>query len=345
MTIHRDIVGRISVAAAAAALFLGTALTPALADESKRGVEQVAEATPVTIRFSWKLKGEYAPLYVAQEKGYFEKEGIKVTMGEGSGAQGALAAVEAGQETTTFAPAAFGLQAISKGLDVKIIALYHPSTPMVYLSRPENPIRTPKDMEGKKIAVSVGDTAADFLDVFCKANNVDCAKITKVQMNIKAMQTEFLAGHVDASSAYLTNDVPILRAKGEKLVLLDLTENGLNVPGGSLIASNKTIEEKGKALAGLLRALDKGYRDAKKDPLEAARIMKKYWDTSLSDEVVADQVRETVKAVPEYPGKPIGWIDEKVLAKSLEQMKDAGKIDKIQSPDAYSTNKLYGIGS
>ena len=29
----------------------------------------------VNLRFSWKLKGEYAPLFVAREKGYFAEQG------------------------------------------------------------------------------------------------------------------------------------------------------------------------------------------------------------------------------------------------------------------------------
>jgi NitT/TauT family transport system substrate-binding protein len=41
----------------------------------------------VLIRFTWKLKGEYAPLFVALDKGYYAAEGLDVQLAEGSGAE------------------------------------------------------------------------------------------------------------------------------------------------------------------------------------------------------------------------------------------------------------------
>ena len=46
-------------------------------------------------------------------------------------------------------------------------------------------------MEGKSIATSVGDTAATYLGVLCQLNNVDCAKIKKVQVNPQVRYTQF----------------------------------------------------------------------------------------------------------------------------------------------------------
>ena len=281
ITVSR-LVGGMCLAVLAAVMWVGAATAPALAE------------TEISIRFSWKLKGEYAPLYVAMDQGYFAEEGLKVSLGPGSGSQGALAAVELGQETATFAPAVFGLQAISKGLAVKIIALYHPGTPMAFISHPGKPVNSPKDLEGMKLAHSVGDTASDFLPVFCQANKIDCSKITMVGMNFKAIMPSFLEKEVDVTAAYRTNDIPILEAKGVELVILDLPQHGLNVPGGSLITSNKQIAEDPKALAGMLKAIDRGYRFTRNDPAAAAKIMKKYWDTTLSDEVVTEQIKQTV---------------------------------------------------
>jgi len=329
----RKLTGGMCLAMFTAVMWLGAATGPALAGEHE---------TEISIRFSWKLKGEYAPLYVALDQGYFAEEGLKVSLGPGSGSQAALAAVVQGQETATFAPAVFGLQGISKGLSVKIIALYHPGTPMAFISHPDNPVNSPKDLEGKKLAFSVGDTASDFLPVFCQANEIDCDKINMVGMNFKAIMPSFLAKKVDVTAAYRTNDIPVLEAKGVKLVILDLPQNGLNVPGGSLITSDKQIAENPKALSGMLRAIDRGYRFSKKDPAAAAKIMKKYWDTTLADEVVTEQVKQTVAAVPDYDGKPIGWIDSDVFNSSLQQIKDAGKIDEVLPLDTYFTNALNG---
>jgi NitT/TauT family transport system substrate-binding protein len=112
------------------------------------------------------------------------------------------------------------------------------------------------------------------------------------------------------------------------------------VPGGSLIVSNQTLAEKPDVVRGLIAGLNKGIEFCKENPMEAAKIMKKYWDTTLADEVVAEQVRETVEAIPDGAGKPLGWIDPATLQTSLEQMKEAGKIDEVFEVDRYYSNEF-----
>jgi NitT/TauT family transport system substrate-binding protein len=329
------------IAVAAAAPQLAVAAPPVFAAKGAAPssfLVKVSE-TPVSIRFSWKLKGEYAPFYVALDKGYFKDLGVDVSLGEGAGAPATIGAVIQGKDTATYAPGIYGLQAVSKGLPVKLVSLYHPATPMAIISLPSNPVRTPKDLEGKSYGLSVGDTVGDFLPVLCRTNNVDCTKIKTVNLNLNALITELVAHHIDATSAYATNDLPILKAKGIDLVTIDLRAHGLKVPGGSLIVSDKMIQEHPDVLRNVLAGIQKGFEFCKKDPLEAARIMKKYWTTTLDDNVVAEQIRETVDAATVGEGE-LGRIDAKVLATSLDQMKEAGKIDNIMPMGTYYTNDL-----
>src|SRR6478736_4883415 len=70
----------------------------------------------VTIRFTWKYKGEYAPLFVALDKGYFKAEGLDVDLAEGSGAQTVLKLLASGNEKFGYGPAVSAAQAVSQGL-------------------------------------------------------------------------------------------------------------------------------------------------------------------------------------------------------------------------------------
>ena len=94
----------------------------------------------VNVRFSWKLKGEYAPLYHTQASGKFKSKGLSVNLGEGAGSQAALGALIQGQEDVVIMPAIFAMTAIQKGMPIKIAAVYHRSAPVVFISHPENPI-------------------------------------------------------------------------------------------------------------------------------------------------------------------------------------------------------------
>ena len=109
-------------------------------------------ADEVNVRFSWKMKGEYAPLYHTEAIGEFKSKGLSVNLGEGAGSQAALGALVQGQEDVVIMPAIFAMTAIQKGMPVKIAAVYHRSAPVVFISHPEAPILKPSDLEGKKLA-------------------------------------------------------------------------------------------------------------------------------------------------------------------------------------------------
>src|ERR1700748_1256182 len=79
------------------------------------GVAFAQSAEKLTIRFTWKLKGEYAPLYVALEKGYYKAEGLDVQLAEGNGAQNVLKAVAAGNEKFGYGPEVAAAEAARHG--------------------------------------------------------------------------------------------------------------------------------------------------------------------------------------------------------------------------------------
>lgn len=297
---------------------------------------------PVNLRFSWKLKGEYAQLYVAEANGHFKNAGLAVRLGEGAGAQPALGALLQGQEDVVLLPGVFALSAISRGMPVKLIALYHPVTPMGFISHPENPVRVPKDLEGKTVPTSVGETATTYLDVLCAKNGVDCGKIKRVQMESGARMPQFIAGRVDVVSVYQTNDLPLIEQQtGKKFPLLDLVQYGVTVPGMALVTTDAVIAKKGDTLRKFLRATAQGIQDARRSPEEAARIMIKSWPAAPSLPVVTAQVKATLDAIPTVSGRSIGWIDEVTIRQALELLTAAKEIGPSARPAAdYFTNAL-----
>lgn len=295
----------------------------------------------VNVRFSWRLKGEYAHMYVAQEKGFFAREGVSVRLGEGAGAQAALGALLQGQEDAVLLPGIFALTAISKGMPVKLIALYHPVTPMALISKPEKPVRVPKDLEGKSIATAIGETGTSYLDTFCKKNGIDCGKITRVQVHAQARVPTFIQGKVDVVSVYQTNDLPILREKEPvKFVVMELDKHGLAVPGMALVSSDALIAKKPQALRKLLKATGDAVIEAKKDTAAAAAAMIKNWPGHPGESIVRAQVQATMAAIPVAQGRPVGWINEKAIAEALELLQSSGEIDAPKPVSVYFTNAL-----
>lgn len=301
--------------------------------------EAAAQGEKLTVRFTWKLKGEYAPLFVALDKGYYKAEGLDVDLAEGSGAQTVLKLLASGTEKVGYGPAVAAAQAVSSGIPVKVVALYQTQAPMGVISFPDVPLKTPKDLEGKRLAVSVGETFGDMLVPFTKMNNIDINKIQRVQMENAARTAQFLSKKVDIMSVYLSNELPVIEKRvNVKFNVMRVADFGLKLLGASLIASNEFAEKNPETLKKLVRATNKGYADAMKDPKEAAKIMAKYMKVPENPDVLDVQVKETVDSTNAPKGKPIGWQEAADWEANIKLLHETGAIKEVKPMAMYYTN-------
>lgn len=314
-------------------------ITFALVGASLQGAHAQG-AEKLTVRFTWKLKGEYAPLYVALDKGYYKAEGLDVQLSEGNGAQNVLKALAAGNEKFGYGPAVAAAQAVSQNLPVKVVALYQTSAPMGVIAFPDTPLKGPKDLEGKRLAISVGETFGDMIRPFARINNVDLSKVQLVQMDASARTIQFLTRKIDVMSVYLTNELPqIEKRSGVKFNVINVTDFGLRVLGSSMYASNAFAEQNPETVRKLLRATAKGYRDAMADPKAAAAIMGKYMAVPEQPDVLEKQVAATMISTNAPAGKPLGWQAEADWIANLSLLKETGGITDVKPAGTYFTNE------
>ncbi|HWM81283.1 MAG TPA: ABC transporter substrate-binding protein [Pseudolabrys sp.] len=300
------------------------------------------DKTSVTIRFSWKMKGEFAPLYVALDKGYFSDEKLDVKLGEGTSSQTALGSIVQGQDQAAWIPGVYAAQAISKGMQVKIVGLYNKAAPNVLLSRADKPITKVQDLVGAKVGHSIGDVGTTFIKVLCKKNNLDCNSFSIATLAAQARVASLVGGKVDVISVYTSNDVPILEDKfgANAFAQLDLPKFGLRVMGASLIVSDAYLKQNPKIVTAMLRAINRGFQDTIADPRAAAQVMLKHWNTPLSLDIVTKQVQALNKAVEQTPGKPINWVDPVAVEDTLDALLTAGEITSRKPIGDYINNDL-----
>jgi NitT/TauT family transport system substrate-binding protein len=294
----------------------------------------------LTVRFTWKLKGEYAPLFVALDKGYYKSEGLDVDLAEGSGAQTVLKLLASGNEKFGYGPAVSAAQAVSQGLPVKVVALYQTKAPMGVIAFPDVPLKSPKDLEGKRLAISVGETFGDMLGPFTRINNVDIDKIQRIQMDASARTAQFLTRKIDVMSVYLSNEWPqVEKRAGVKFNMLRVSDFGLNLLGASIIVGNAFAEQNPDTVKKLLRATAKGYRDAIADPKDAAKTMAKYMKVPEDPDVLERQVEATVVSTNTPQGKPVGWQEAADWQANLTLLKETGGIAEVKPLSTYYSNE------
>jgi NitT/TauT family transport system substrate-binding protein len=293
----------------------------------------------VLVRFTWKLKGEYAPLFYAIEKGYYAAEGLDVEMAEGSGTLTVLQVVANGTENIGYGPAVAVAQAISRGLPLKVVALYQTQTPIGLISFPDVPLRAPQDLVGRKIAITTGETFSELLEPFLRANNIDPGRVERIRMESSARNTQFASRRVDVMSAFISNELPLMeKSMGVKFNVLRVSDYGLNLPGASFFVNLSYAGAKPETLRKLLRATARGYVEADKNRKEAAEIMNRRLTLKAQPDVMDAQVKSTMDSTNTVPGRPVGWQDETYWKTSLDLLKSADAIKQVRELPAYFTN-------
>lgn len=328
--IHALALWIVGIAALAAASGL-----PALAQNSTGAPEKL------TVRFTWKLYGVYAPVFVALDKGYFAAEGLAVDLAEGSGSENVVKLVAAGTDKVSFGTGVVAAQAISEGLPIKVIANYMPVNPLGLISFADVPLKTPKDLEGKTVGLATGETFSSMLGPFARLNGVDLSKVKTVRFDGAIRNAEFVARKIDVISVYLNNDLPLLVSKLHvHFNVLNPADFGLKLMGTSYFVNASFAHDHGDVLRRLLRATARGYADAFKNPTEATAILNKHMTIKMDPAVLESQVKETLAATTTIPGKPLGWQTDELWKSNLDLLKASGSIHQIKDLSEYYTNEF-----
>lgn len=317
--------------------FLAAHGEPAWSQQAKPG----AAREKVPVRFTWKLKGEYAPLFVALDKGFYAAEGLDVELAEGSGTLTVLQLVANGTENIGYGPAVAVAQAISRGLPLRVVALYQTQTPIGLISFPDVPLRNPKDLEGRKLAITVGETFSELLDPFLKKNNIDRSKVDRIKMENSIRNTQFVSRKVDVMSVYISNELPMMeKTIGVKFNVLRISDHGINLPGASFFVNNEFSRTRPETIRKLLRATARGYVEADRNRREAAAIMNKYLTLKAPPDILDLQVKATMDSTHAVAGRPVGWQDDAYWKESLDLLRSAEAIKQIRELNSYYTNEF-----
>ncbi|MBL8345760.1 MAG: ABC transporter substrate-binding protein, partial [Rubrivivax sp.] len=79
----------------------------------------------VQLQLNWFHLADHSPIYLALKKGYYKDEGIELTVLRGSGSADSAKKIELGQADFGISDAPTVLTAISKGANLKMVAVVY----------------------------------------------------------------------------------------------------------------------------------------------------------------------------------------------------------------------------
>ena len=143
------------------------------------GAQTAAAADKVTFVTDFGFNGRHAYYYVALEKGYYTKQNIDLTIVRGQGSADAIKQVAAGTAQIGFADASVVvLSRANDQIPVKFISVVYAKPPHAVYVLKDSGIKTPKDLEGKKLADTAFSAVPKLFGAYAKAAGIDASKVT-----------------------------------------------------------------------------------------------------------------------------------------------------------------------
>ncbi|MEO3782042.1 ABC transporter substrate-binding protein [Actinocorallia sp. B10E7] len=310
----------------ASGLLVAAPLLAACGDDEEDASAGTGGIGEGSLRFSWVKNVEFAGAYLADTNGYYKAEGFSgfELIGGGPTATPAETDVLTGKAMVGISAPDTVAAALAKGAQLKIIGAEYQKNPFAIMSMADNPIRSAKDMIGKKIGVQATNEA--IWAAFLKANGIDPASITKVPVQFDPLP--LTTGTVDGWMSFVTNEPNALRVKGFEVETFLFADEKYPLVSEVFVVADKTISERRPALKAFLRAQAKGWRDSLKDPEAGAKLaVDKYGKDlglDLKEQILSSKDQNELILTEDTKKNGLFTITPELVAKNIETLKFAG---------------------
>ncbi len=234
-----------------------------------------AALIPMTFMAGYKPQANlpFVGAYIAKEKGFFEQNGLDVTIEHSPGKGEHLQLLVAGTVQVTTMDAATVLQRrADPGLPVVSIALIGQRGQQAFAALADSGLKTPRDWEGKVVGYK-GTPPPDLFALLAAAG----ADVNKVNLVNVGFDPRVLSeGQVDVYPLFKSNEPYLLQSWGKEITLWDAADYDIPTLGLTYVSSEDYIQNHTSGLTRFLRAALQGIAYAEAHPDEAVEIVMKY---------------------------------------------------------------------
>jgi NitT/TauT family transport system substrate-binding protein len=273
--------GTVGAMAAASALVLTGCTAGSDADSTDDSAS--GDLTPVTLQLQWVAQAQFAGYYAAVDQGYYEEEGLDVTIAEGGAdivPQDVLASGDV-DYAISWVPKVLG--SIEQGANITNVAQIFERSATTQISFKDKNITSPADLAGTNVG-SWGYGNEWELFAGMQKNGVEVGDISLVQQAFD--MNAFLAGDIDAAQAMTYNEyAQVLETinpdtgelyQPDELNVIDWNDEGTAMLQDAIWANADKLaddEDYAEQTVDFIKASIRGWIYAAENPEEAATIV------------------------------------------------------------------------
>jgi len=291
----------------------------------------------LTFPISWFHGPQYAYVYVTIDKGFFAEEGLNVTITENQGSAITSQLIASGQVPIGMVGADIAMIARSKGLPLTVVAVADKVNPSGITCFASANVTKPKDLEGKKLGVTITSNSYQSYLAFAKEVNLDLSKIEEIPIGGAGL--EWLAGKTDCQVLYPFLSESAAEIKGFNVTSLYFTDYGITMYNQAVVANSNVLKDNPELIHKVARALSKGIAYERAHPDEALAISFKLNPLILSKTDYHTKIFEKRMAMDKKLSDPSTagdatqdknvWLQTKDTLNNLKLLQDDVNVDEL----------------
>lgn len=290
----------------------------------------------VNFQLSWLHSVQFGGSYIAANKGYWDEQGLSVSLNQGGPNAPVEPPVVSGTALMGISAADYTAAAVAQGAPFKIIAVAMQKNPFAIASLAANPVNTPADLVGKKIGMAVSNTPV--LQALCTLNGIDIDAIEIVPTQYDP--APLVSGQVDCLLCWET-DLPVaMTMKGVENTTMLMADHGYAVHSQTYIATQDSIANRRDDLVAMLRGEVRGWNDYFSNTDAAAALT-----VDMFPDAGLDLDTQKLQAARQVPlmfsdltaDKGFGWFTDETVAANIETL---ALLDRTVTADLWDRSLL-----
>lgn len=284
---------------------------------------------------------QFAPWYVAAEKGYFTDAGLEVTM-DYAKANDILRLLAAGKVDYAIAGGDEVIVARGQGLPVTYVMALYARFPAVVVSLSDAGIRQPADLKGKTVGFPFyGSNYVAIKAIMDRAGLKD-SDVTLLPIGYTQVAS-LTQRKVDAAVCFANNEPVQLRGAGVDIHVIN-SYDYFDLVGHGLVTATDRIRAKPREVRSFVQATLKGMRYALKHPRETFEICVKYApeaggsNSAAQYQVLLESMKLWENEVTRKSG--LGYSDPSAWERSAALLKQWSLTPRVVPADEMVNNKF-----
>jgi NitT/TauT family transport system substrate-binding protein len=313
------------------ALIAGGLCAPALAQTP----------TKAKMILNWRYQGPQSWFFQAQDLGFLAAEGVELEIDQGEGSAAAITKVATGAYDVGFGDMNALIDLVSKKPEEAPVAVYamFNNPPFTIAVRADGPIRTPKDLEGKTIGGPANDAALKLFPAFAKLAGIDASKVTITNMAPNLREQMLQRGQVDGVFGFVNTITFSAMLAGIDVAkdfrFLNYVNHGMDLYSNTLVVSRKLAKDNPKAVAGIVRAFNRGLAETLKDFDKAVEAVAKR-EPLIKRDIEKARLIATLKSEMSHADTArigIGDVDDARFKRAIAIVAEANQLPRLPAPD------------